>query len=146
MLVKRPLLGWGLGAFPIVYPEFRSFYTTFFVNQAHNDYLQLLAETGLAGFSIAVWFLVLVFRHAAGKLENWAGTASGALTMAALLGCVGILVHSFLDFNLQIPANAALFYVLCAIAAAAPLHESQRRRVVRRHHSIEHPSSGAPAS
>jgi hypothetical protein len=59
---------------------------------------------------------------------------------------VGILVHSFLDFNLQIPANAALFYVLCAIAAAAPLHESQRRRVVRRHHSIEHPSSGAPAS
>ncbi|MGA2356612.1 MAG: O-antigen ligase family protein, partial [Terriglobales bacterium] len=51
MFIKRPLLGWGLGAFPIVYPEFRSFYTTFFVNQAHNDYLQLLVETGLAGFS-----------------------------------------------------------------------------------------------
>jgi O-antigen ligase len=31
------------------------------VNQAHNDYLQLLVETGLAGFSIAVWFLVPVF-------------------------------------------------------------------------------------
>ena len=83
MLVKRPFLGWGLGAFPIVYPEFRSFYTTFFVNQAHNDYLQLLVETGLAGFSIAVWFLVLVFRQAAGKLKNWTETASGALTMAA---------------------------------------------------------------
>ena len=121
MFVKRPFLGWGLGAFPIVYPEFRSFYTTFFVNQAHNDYLQLLVETGLGGFSIAVWFLVLVFRRAAGKLENWTETASGALTVAALLGCVGILVHSFLDFNLQIPANAALFYVLCAIAASAPL-------------------------
>jgi len=133
MLVKRPFLGWGLGTFPIVYPEFRSFYTTFFVNQAHNDYLQLLVETGLAGFSIAVWFLVLVFRQAAGKLKNWTETASGALTVAALLGCVGILVHSFLDFNLQIPANAALFYVLCAIAASAPLQESQRRRVVRRH-------------
>ncbi len=133
MFAKRPLLGWGLGAFPIVYPEFRSFYTTFFVNQAHNDYLQLLVETGLAGFSIAVWFLALVFRQAAGKLKNWTETASGALTVAALLGCVGILVHSFLDFNLQIPANAALFYVLCAIAASAPLQESQRRRVVRRH-------------
>ncbi len=140
MLVKRPFLGWGLGTFPIVYPEFRSFYTTFFVNQAHNDYLQLLVETGLAGFSIAVWFLVLVFRRAAGKLKNWTETASGAMTVAALLGCVGILVHSFLDFNLQIPANAALFYVLCAIAASAPLQESQRRRVLRRHRLIVQPS------
>jgi O-antigen ligase len=146
MLVKRPFLGWGLGAFPIVYPGFRSFYTTFFVNQAHNDYLQLLVETGLAGFSIAVWFLVLVFRRAAGKLENWTETASGALTVAALLGCVGILVHSFLDFNLQIPANAALFYVLCAIAASSPLQESQRRRVLRRHNLIVQPSLETPAS
>ena len=146
MLLKRPFLGWGLGTFPIVYPEFRSFYTTFFVNQAHNDYLQLLVETGLAGFSIAVWFLVLVFRRAAGKLENWTESASGALTAAALLGCVGILVHSFLDFNLQIPANAALFYVLCAIAASPPLQESQRRRVLRRRSLIEEPLPETAAS
>ena len=145
MLIKRPFLGWGLGTFPIMYPEFRSFYTTFFVNQAHNDYLQLLVETGLAGFSIAVWFLVLVFRRAAGKLENWTETANGALTVAALLGCVGILVHSCLDFNLQIPANAALFYVLCAIAASGPLQESQRRRVLRRHNLIVQPSPETPA-
>jgi O-antigen ligase len=146
MLMKRPFLGWGLGAFPIVYPGFRSFYTNFFVNQAHNDYLQLLVESGLAGFSIAIWFLVLVFRRAAGKLKNWTETASGALTVAALLGCVGILVHSFLDFNLQIPANAALFYVLCAIAAAAPLQESQRRRVLRRHSLTVQPSPETAAS
>jgi len=148
MLMKRPILGWGLGAFPAAYPEFRSFYTNFFVNQAHNDYLQLLVETGLAGFSIAVWFLVLVFRQAAAKLKDkdWTENATGALTVAALLGCVGILVHSFLDFNLQIPANAALFYVLCAIAASKPLQESQRRRVLRRRSSIEEPQPEAAAS
>jgi O-antigen ligase len=141
MLLRKPLLGWGLGTFPVVYPEFRSFYTTFFVNQAHNDYLQLLVETGFAGFAIATWFLVLVFRGAARKLKDLTKsdgteTANGALTVAALLGCVGILVHSWLDFNLQIPANAALFYVLCAIAASAPLQESQRRRVLRRRHNL----------
>ena len=136
MFFRRPVLGWGLGAFPIVYPEFRSFYTTFFVNEAHNDYLQLLVETGLAGFAIAVWFLVLVFRQAAKKIKDWNQTSTGALTVAALLGCIGILVHSFLDFNLQIPANAALFYVLCAIAAARPLHENKRRRKLRRHHEV----------
>ncbi len=125
MLLKRPLLGWGLGTFPFIYPQFRSFYTTFFVNQAHDDYLQLLVETGVAGFAIAVWFVMAVFRSAGRKLSHWTETATGALTVAALLGCVGILVHSFLDFNLQIPANAALFYVLCGMAAAPPLQESK---------------------
>ena len=139
---ERPLFGWGLGTFPVVYPQFRSFYTNFFVNQAHNDYLQLLTETGLAGFAIAIWFLVLTFRHAWAKLDNWTETVSGLLTVAALLGCVGILVHSFLDFNLQIPANAAMFYVLCAIAASNPLQESQRRRIRRNHHLILDPLPG----
>lgn len=128
----RPVLGWGLGTFPTAYPQFRSFYTTFFVNEAHNDYLQLLTETGVIGLGIAIWFLVITFRRAWAKLENWTESANGVLTVAALLGCVGILVHSFLDFNLQVPANAALFYVLCAIAASSPLQESQRRRVRRR--------------
>ena len=146
MFLKRPFLGWGLGTFPIVYPEFRSFYTTFFVNQAHNDYLQLLVETGAAGAAIALWFLLTLFRRAAGKLKNWTENASGALTMAALLGCVGILVHSFLDFNLQIPANAALFYALCAIAAAPPLLESKRRKSLRRRSFPVQPGLEPPAS
>jgi len=136
MFLKRPVLGWGLGTFPTVYPQFRSFYTTFFVNQAHNDYLQLLVETGLAGFLISAWFLVMVFRRAVSKLGNWTETSSGALTAASLLSCIGILVHSSLDFNLQIPANAALFYVLCTIAASEPLQESQRKRVLRRRHAL----------
>jgi len=140
MLLNRPILGWGLGTFPTVYPGFRSFYTTFFVNQAHNDYLQMLVETGLVGFAIGVWFFVRGVRQAAIKMKNWHDTTSGVLTAAAILGCVGILVHSFLDFNLQIPANAALFYVLCGIVAMPALQESQKRRVLRRRHLIVEPT------
>jgi len=136
MFLKRPILGWGMGTFPTVYPQFRSFYTTFFVNEAHNDYLQLLVETGVVGIFIAAWFLILAFREATRKLANWTETVSGALTVASLLSCVGILVHSTLDFNLQIPANAAIFYALCAIAAAPPLQESHRKRVQRRRHAL----------
>jgi len=131
---EKPFMGWGLGTFPVVYPQFRSFYTSFFVNQAHNDYVQLLVETGIVGFAIALWFLILTFRRASAKLANWTETVNGTLTVAALIGCTGILVHSFLDFNLQIPANAALFYVLCAIAASSSIQESQRRR--SRHSSL----------
>src|SRR5208283_2825978 len=95
---------------------------------------------------IALWFLDLLFRHAIIKLKDWNQTPTGALTAAALLGCVGILVHSFLDFNLQIPANAAFFYVLCAVAASPPLQESQRRRVLRRRQLLVEPVEQAPAN
>ncbi len=142
MLREKPVLGWGLGTFPVVYPQFRTFYTSFFVNEAHNDYLQLAVETGIAGFGIGIWFLALTFRGAAAKLKDWTETINGTLTVAALLGCIGILVHSCLDFNLQIPANAALFYVLCAIVAASPFQESQRRRA-RRYNLILEPSADA---
>lgn len=128
MFRHRPVLGWGLGTFPVVYPQFRSFYTNFFVNEAHNDYLQLLSEMGLLGFGTMIWFLVVLFRQIPRKIQQWPSNVSGSVTLACTLGISGILVHSLIDFNLQIPANAALFYVFCTIAAAPPLLQRSRKR------------------
>jgi O-antigen ligase len=142
MFRKRPVLGWGLGTFPVVYPQFRSFYTTFFVNEAHNDYLQLLSEMGLLGLSTMVWFLIVLYRHAVMKMSNWTSDVSGAVTLACTLGITGIMVHSLLDFNLQVPANAALYYVLCTIAAAPPLlQRSRKRRPVTSEEEVMLPAS-----
>lgn len=132
MFRTRPILGFGLGTFPDVYPRYRSFYTTFFVNAAHNDYVQLLVEMGALGFATMLWLLLSVYRGALKKLHNWSEDTNGALALAAMLGCTGILVHSALDFNLQIPANAALFYVLCTLAAMEPRFGTNRR-VLRKH-------------
>jgi O-antigen ligase len=132
MFFKKPVQGWGLGTFPIVYPQFRTFYTNFFVNQAHNDYLQLLVEMGLLGFATMVWFVAIACKQAIRKIRNWSSEITGAASMTCLLGIIGILVHSAVDFNLQIPANAALFYVMCTVAAAEPfLHPARKRKVVR---------------
>ena len=128
MFRHRPVLGWGLRTFPVVYPQFRSFYTNFFVNEAHNDYMQLLTEMGLLGFAVMVWFLVVLYRRALGKIANWTTKVTGAVTLACMLGVTGILVHSFFDFNLQIPANAAWFYVYCSLATAPPLLQRTRKR------------------
>lgn len=128
MFRQKPVMGWGLGTFPTVYPRFRSFYTNFFVNEAHNDYLQLLAETGVLGFGIMIWFMVVLFHRVRGKIANWTTNVSGAVTLACTLSATGILIHSLVDFNLEIPANAALFYVFCAIAAAPPLLQRSRKR------------------
>jgi len=128
MFLKRPLLGWGLGTFPVAYPQFRTFYTNFFVNEAHDDYVQLLVEMGALGFAVMIWYLAIVFRSSLKKMANWTTDINGAVAAACLLGVSGILVHSLVDFNLQIPANAALFYVLCTLAASEKLPQPVRRR------------------
>jgi O-antigen ligase len=120
MFLQKPLTGWGLGVFPEVYPQFRTFYTDLLIDKVHNDYLQLLVETGAIGFMVMIWFLFSVYRAAIRKLKVWPGGIDTDMALAALLAVTGILVHSFVDFNLQIPANAALFFVLCAIAGMGP--------------------------
>jgi O-antigen ligase len=121
MFAAHPFLGSGLGTFATAFPHYRAFYDGFLVNDAHDDYLQLLLETGLAGFAVGLWFLIVLYRAGLAQLRSAQLYPGASIGTAALAGCTGLLAHSFLDFNLQIPANAALFYVLCAIATAPPV-------------------------
>ncbi len=119
--LSKPILGYGLGNFPEVYPQFKTLHSNLFVNHAHNDYLELLVETGIAGFACGLWFLLTAYRGLMRKLRSWPETANGVVGLACALGITGLMVHSALDFNLQIPANALLFYLMCTIAAAPNL-------------------------
>lgn len=85
------------------------------------------------GFGIAIWFLVSVLGPAWHKTHNWPADVNGIASLAALLGVSGILVHSFVDFNLEVPANASLFYTLCGVAALDP-----RFRNFHREHRTPH--------
>jgi hypothetical protein len=60
--------------------------------------------------------IFFLFREALRKAMNWQHDYESSMALAALVGCCGILIHSFCDFNLQVPANAALFAVLAGAA------------------------------
>jgi hypothetical protein len=75
-----------------------------------------LAESGLAGGLLMVVALALFFRLAFMRLGERLRNDAGWIQVGAALGCGGLLVHSFVDFNLRIPANAAWFAVLAAVA------------------------------
>lgn len=111
-----PVFGVGLGAWPELHPHYRQPpWSRVFYTEAHNDYLQVLAETGLLGFALLAWF----FWQGGRRLYHGLWTASpGAFPlMAALVAALGVMAfHEFFDFNLQIPANAFLFTLLFALA------------------------------
>jgi O-antigen ligase len=131
MWKDHPMIGFGLGNFANAYPRYRSFYTDFFVNEMHDDYLQVLVETGILGFAACMWFVVTLWvRGIASLRRGWEEGTGSSLRFATLAGCAGILVHSVADFNLHIPANAAIFYVLALVTASAP-KSSYRRELPR---------------
>jgi len=111
---EHPYMGTGLGTFALVSPIYMSFYRKYLFDKAHNDYLQLLSEVGLIGFFFAVWWIVGLVRIFF-KIAREKSRRISAFRTAAFCGCISILVHSTVDFNLQIPANALFFAVLAAL-------------------------------
>lgn len=122
MFREHPVWGVGLGAFPTAYPSYgRSSAQRERLEQAHNDYLQLLTDGGLIGGVIGLWFLVELIIAARRQWRELAGAGSleQSLTAGGYVAALGLMVHSFTDFNLQITSNALLF--LLVIALATPL-------------------------
>ena len=119
ILRDHPWLGTGLGSFETAFPRFESFPSDFRWDHAHNDYAEALAETGLAGAAIILCALGLFFWLAFRNLRERLRHRAGWIQFAAALSCCGLLVHSFLDFNLHIPANAAWFVVCAAVGTSA---------------------------
>jgi O-antigen ligase len=105
----------GLGAFQTAYPIYSLSDGSLRVSQAHNDYLQVIADAGVFGGLLAVWFLASVLLSIGRGIVSRDQFRRG-LAIGSGAGIVGILVHSAFDFNLQIPSNALLFLVLVALA------------------------------
>ncbi|HVB33518.1 MAG TPA: O-antigen ligase family protein [Patescibacteria group bacterium] len=112
-------LGTGLGSFMAVFPRYQSFAGNGIWEHAHDDYAEALAETGLSGGLLLLAGLIVFFRAAFGGLSDRLYFSAGWIQLACALGCCGALVHSLVDFNLHIPANAAWFAV-CAGLATTP--------------------------
>jgi O-antigen ligase len=110
-----PLVGSGLGSFSVIYTRFDSRNGLYRLEQAHNDYLQVLSDGGIIGGLLGVAFIVILFRRGFARRETHDKFRRGVST-GALAGCFAVLVHSFFDFTLHTTANALLFLVVAAIA------------------------------
>ena len=114
-----PVFGSGFGTFSHIFPQYQTFSSGLTFFYAENDYLQLLAETGVIGTLLVVLIGIIYFYT---TLRAWKQRRSrwsiifGASGVSAIFS---LLVHSSIDFNLHIPSNALLFTVIAGLSFVA---------------------------
>jgi len=107
----HPWGGTGFGTLVVVYPRYASFYDGRVVDHAHNDYLELLADAGMVGGALGLCLIAALYWRGLANLRGTKSAVARAAIAGALSACTGLLLHSFVDFNLHIPSNAMIFFV-----------------------------------
>ncbi len=114
IFLDRPLFGWGWGSFPFLYPRFKEAGVWYTVFHAHNEWLQIAAEGGIAGFALIALALVLLFR---GLIRAAAeGKAGSLFARSAALSFIYAVVHASVEFVFRVPA---ISYLLAALGGMA---------------------------
>ena len=114
MFKAHPIAGAGLGAFWAEVPVVHGGSGAITPQEAHNDYLELLASGGILGAALLVWFAVELIRKARHSIKTSEGFQR-AVSFGAIIGLVGVGVHSIVEFGLHITINALVFVLLVAI-------------------------------
>ena len=113
------LTGSGFGTFIAVYPLYRTVPGEAIFDHAHNDYLELLTNGGIIGFLLAAWFVLAVFAHGLKMLKRRRDRYAILVTVGALSGILGLLIHSLTDFNMHNGAVGLYFFFLCGVVVSA---------------------------
>lgn len=108
------LSGSGLGTFKTVYPAYKDSFISFSYRYAHNDYLQFALEGGVAALLLAAAVLLSLFA-AYRAMRSRRDPLYRGLGFSSLMAIIAIMIHSAVDFNLQIPANALMFMLMLAL-------------------------------
>jgi O-antigen ligase len=119
LIKAHPLAGVGFGGYWIGITRYHDATGELTPQEAHNDYLELLASGGLIGLALVLWFAVAFLRRARKSLHS-SDPYYRAAALGALVGIFGVMIHSFVDFGLHITSNAMIFCALIVIAVQQP--------------------------
>ncbi|MDD2741528.1 MAG: O-antigen ligase family protein [Rhodocyclaceae bacterium] len=122
-----PVLGTGAGSFYNTYLRFRTSRSGYF-DHAHNDFAEIAADFGGVGLGILGIFVVLTAGVALRVLVRRRSSLPRGMAFGCLMTIVALAIHSTVDFNLQIPANAMTLMVVLAMAWIAHALPSERVR------------------
>jgi O-antigen ligase len=116
MVQHAPLTGWGLGTYQLVYPLYATASMHFFMDKAHNDFLEFMAGFGLP--AAILWWGLLVWLVLLCALGIFVRRRHRVLPAIALGASILVGIHSIFDFSLQMPAIALLYAAILGIGVA----------------------------
>lgn len=102
-----PLTGSGLGTFAVAFTPYRSAGLHGYFDHAHNDHLEFILETGVAGYAMLLTIAAACLLHALALVRGRRDRTAAALGFAGGMALLSLAVHGLADFNLHIPAVAA---------------------------------------
>jgi O-antigen ligase len=115
MIKDHPFAGVGFGGYWIAITKYHQGSGELTPQEAHNDYLELLASGGLIGAAFVVWFIALFLNELIIRPRQ-SPEVAGAYPGGALAGIFAVALHSIVDFGLHVTINALVFIILIAIA------------------------------
>ncbi len=134
MLPERPWFGFGGGTFYTAFAPFKGEHPLGFYDHAHNDYVEIAADTGLLGLGLLAAVVGLALWRALHAMGDNRPAQTRGMAVGIFMAICCLALHSTVDFNLQIPANALTFTVILALAWCMP---SRGRRPLLRQRNVE---------
>jgi O-antigen ligase len=130
IIAANPFLGVGLNAFGVAFTRYDTWSGFYRVEQAHNEYLQILAEAGVVGLLLAAAFIYFLFRRGWQVFTTTRDPFRRGVCLGAMAACFGILIHSIFDFPLRTPSNFLTFLIIAALATVYIHHPKLYRKKV----------------
>ena len=120
------LTGSGGGSFYTVFPAYRTRDIASYYDHAHDDYIEIASEYGGAGIMILGLIVLFSLVAALKGLFRRRNPLAKGMAFSAVMGIISLMIHGFVDFNLQIPANALTFMVVMSLGWIS--HRAEREK------------------
>jgi len=109
------LTGTGAGTYFESFPAYKVPILGGYSNHAQNDYLEILSEQGIVGFGLLASFVIYVLITIFQTLRRRRSSLMLAMSFSSLMAIIALMIHSTVEYNLQILANSSLFMLLLAL-------------------------------
>ena len=144
MIKDKPLFGSGIGTFKMNYLDYQADflqknpdYIKFSgkASEAHNEYLQILAELGISGFTVFLSLIFVFYSLTLKYLKNKHNNQDRIVVFGLLMGITSFLIHSLFTFPFHVPVLGSTFFILLGLTVVYidgfGLNEVDTKNIIR---------------
>ena len=125
MFLHHPFIGWGIGTYGDAFHKFRPADILYFVNHAHNIFIEIADDTGIIGLGLLIWILSAWFYALIREMKQTSSDFKKAVLWAGLTSTLFLIFHNFVDFGILVPSNAISALLVMAGTASVMQINSQ---------------------